>query len=67
MPEIIANGIATNVAPDCRLEDFLAQRGWTPAQVVVELNGRVLPRSQVASVTLRDGDRLEIIVPVAGG
>ena len=41
--------------------------GWRPTQVVVEYNGHVLPRSDLVNAELQDGDRLEIIVPVAGG
>lgn len=67
MPEIIANGMATDVPQGCRLVDFLAQRGWKPGQVVVELNGQVVPRAELGGVELRAGDRLEVIVPVAGG
>jgi thiamine biosynthesis protein ThiS len=67
MAKILANGVPTEVGAPYRLLDFLRRGGWKPTQVVVELNGQVVLRSQVNSVVLNDGDRVEIIVPVAGG
>ena len=65
--KIIANGEATEVQLPCSVEAFLSRCGWRPTQVVVEYNGRVLPRSEVDAVPLSDGDRIEVILPVAGG
>ena len=67
MAKIIANGKEIEVQVHCRLVDWLAQTGWKPTQVVVELNGEVIPRGQVEKVELRDSDCLEVIMPVAGG
>jgi len=64
---IIANGESKPIALPCTVEDFIKQSGWRPTQVVVEHNGTVLPRSSLPSVQLKDGDHLEVIVPVAGG
>lgn len=65
--QIVANGEAKPIALPCTVEDFIKQSGWRPTQVVVEHNGTVLARSSLQSVQLKDGDRLEVIVPVAGG
>jgi thiamine biosynthesis protein ThiS len=35
--------------------------------VVVERNGDVLARGELRTLMLANGDRLEVIVPVAGG
>ncbi|MCK5447458.1 MAG: sulfur carrier protein ThiS [Gemmatimonadetes bacterium] len=35
--------------------------------VVVELNGQIIRRTEIADVTLRDGDRIEIVHFVGGG
>ena len=67
MAKIIANGNIVEVSQSCRLSDWLQQIGWKPTQVVVELNGEVVQRSQVKDIELHDGDRLELILPVAGG
>ena len=64
---IIANGQQKQIKLPCSVEGFLRLCGWRPTQVVVEHNGAVLSRKTVASVQLQDGDRLEIIQPVAGG
>jgi len=67
MAKIIANGISTEIDQPCRLANSLKQSGWKPTQVVVELNGEVVPRMQLEDVKLFEGDRLEVILPVAGG
>lgn len=64
---IVANGEPHEVEPASSVGDFLRRAGLKPTQVVVEHNGRVLRKDQVDSAALSDGDRLEIIVPVAGG
>jgi thiamine biosynthesis protein ThiS len=64
---IIANGESKPIDLPCTVEDFIKQSGWRPTQVVVEHNGSVLTRSSLQAVQLKDGDRLEVIVPVAGG
>jgi len=67
MAKIIANGISTEIDQPCRLADWLKQSGLKPTQVVVELNGEVVLRTQLEDVNLFDGDCLEVILPVAGG
>ena len=67
MAKIIANGKPAEIDQPCRLADWLQQSGWKPTQVVVELNGEVVPRTQLEDVKLFEGDRLEVILPVAGG
>ena len=64
---VVANGKAQKLHLPCGLADFLTSAGWRTTQVVVELNGKVLRRSEVKGIHLQDGDRLEVIVPVAGG
>jgi len=67
MAKIIANGNQVEIDQACRLLDWLANLGWKPTQVVVELNGEVVPRSKFEDVELMDGDKLEVVFPVAGG
>ncbi len=64
---IVANGQRQEVNLPCSVADFVRDCGWKPTQVVVEYNGDVVGREGLGQVMLRDGDRLEIIVPVAGG
>jgi sulfur carrier protein len=64
---ILANGDSRTVPDGATIRDFLEQLGWKPEWVVVEYNGEALERSRMPSVTLRDGDRLEIVRAVSGG
>jgi len=41
--------------------------GIRPQTVVVEKNLRIVPREEMASETIRDGDSIEIIRLVGGG
>lgn len=65
--KIVANGAVSQIRLPCCVGEFLGRCGWRPTQVVVEHNGRVLSRGEVESVPLADGDRIEVILPVAGG
>jgi thiamine biosynthesis protein ThiS len=64
---ITANGTPVRLDAACSIAEFLTARGLKATQVVVEHNGRVVPRHEFESVLLNRGDRLEVIVPVAGG
>ena len=64
---IIANGERKEIEVPCSVQDFLVSCGFRATQVVVEYNGRVLERDKADEVHLDEGDRIEIIIPVAGG
>lgn len=64
---ILANGESREISLPCSVDEFVKSRGFKSSQVVVECNGNVLERSSFGVTMLRSGDRLEIIVPVAGG
>ena len=65
--DIYVNGKIMHINDECRLSDLLLELGWKPTQVVTELNGDVVNRTSADSVRLHPGDRLELVVPVAGG
>ena len=65
--EIKVNGKLVGIPVRCTVGQFIERNGWKPTQVVVELNGQVVPRGRVGEVQLVPGDCLEVIVPVAGG
>ena len=67
MARIIANGNEVEIEQPCQLTEWLHNTGWKPTQVVIELNGEVVQRDMVNDVELHDGDRLEVVFPVAGG
>ena len=55
-------------APESRcLNDLLKSLQLDPRFVLVELNGEALFKEQIPQASLRPGDRLEIVKPVAGG
>jgi thiamine biosynthesis protein ThiS len=64
---IVANGEKKDLSGSWTLEKFLKSCGWKPTQVVVEYNSMVIARGDAGKIELKNGDRLEIIVPVAGG
>jgi thiamine biosynthesis protein ThiS len=65
--EIFANGKRYEVELPCTVEMFLAGRGLKATQVVVELNGEALERGRFGEIKLKAGDKLEVVLPVAGG
>ena len=53
---VVANGKAQKLRLPCGLADFLTSAGWRTTQVVVELNGKVLRRSEVKANPTVDGE-----------
>ncbi len=61
------NGKAVELAEPTPLLAYLEQLGVNPRAVAVEHNGEIIERSGYESVTLRDGDQVEIVRMVGGG
>ncbi len=49
------------------LKDAVITMGLDPERVAVELNGRIVPRTDFDNVSLKNGDSLEIVHFVGGG
>ena len=64
---ISVNGETQDVADGATLAALLDTLGVRRDGTAVALNDGVVPRASHASTPLREGDRLEIIVAVAGG
>jgi thiamine biosynthesis protein ThiS len=64
---LVVNGKKHQVDSPISVADLIRSMGFKPTQVVVEWNGRVLERTSLGATALSEGDRLEVIVPVAGG
>jgi sulfur carrier protein len=64
---IQVNGESRDVAGGATLASLLDLVGVRRDGTAVALNDNVVPRAQHATTALYDGDRLEIIVAVAGG
>jgi sulfur carrier protein len=61
------NGEEHDIADGATIAAVLARLDLRRDGIAVALNDDVVPRTEHAVRTLRDGDRLEIIVAVAGG
>ena len=61
------NGRPVELAAPVALLDYLAELGVDPRAVAVELNDRILERSEFATATLGEGDVIEIVRMVGGG
>ena len=49
------------------LAELLAAKGYASSKVAVELNGRIVSRTEYLSTILQDADVLEIVCFVGGG
>ncbi len=67
MITVILNGAARALEEGLSLAALLELLTLTGKRVAVERNGEIVARSQLASVRVADGDRLEIVVAVGGG
>lgn len=61
------NGQNVSAAAGITLAQLLAQQGFDAARVAVELNGRIIGRSDFDVVRLADGDTVEVVQFVGGG
>jgi sulfur carrier protein len=64
---ITVNGEPREIADSATLDTVLETFGVRRDGTAVALNDDVVPRARHGATALRDGDRLEIIVAVAGG
>jgi sulfur carrier protein len=62
-----ANGRSFEIDAGTTVASFLRIRQLDPRFVVVERNGEPLERARYETVTLNEGDRLELVRAVAGG
>lgn len=67
MISLQVNGKAVELERPIPLVIYLEQLGVNPRTVAVEHNGEIIQRSSYASVTLEEGDRVEIVRMVGGG
>jgi len=61
------NGKNVELEGPTPLLEYLEKLGVNPRAVAVEHNGDILERAAYAGVTLREGDRVEIVRMVGGG
>lgn len=66
MPLVTINGESKDVAATS-VETLLSELSLPAPLMLVEHNGKALHRSEWSSVTLVDGDRIELMKVAAGG
>ncbi|MCL1979177.1 MAG: sulfur carrier protein ThiS [Methanomassiliicoccaceae archaeon] len=61
------NGKDLEPASRMTVEDLVLSVGHRPDRVAVELNGKIVPRSEYAHIALKEDDSVEIVGFVGGG
>ena len=64
---IMVNGDKLKIEEDSTIEILLELLNITPARLAIEINGEVIPRSEILEKVLQDGDILEIVKAIGGG
>ncbi|KRG60840.1 thiamine biosynthesis protein ThiS [Stenotrophomonas koreensis] len=64
---ILLNGDSRTLPAATTLLELLQSEGLAERRVAVEINGRIIPRSQHAQTRLNDGDQVEIVHALGGG
>ncbi|MDQ1438199.1 MAG: sulfur carrier protein [Acidimicrobiaceae bacterium] len=65
--QVLANGRPTDVPDGATVDDLLGLLNLGGKWVLVERNGEPVPRRDLATTVLAEGDRLELVRAVAGG
>ena len=61
------NGEAVEVKTGATINDLLTQLEVPKIRVAVELNGNVIPNSELLTTVLMDRDVLEVVKAIGGG
>ncbi len=64
---VIVNGKERRLEGPTNLQEYVESLGVNVNHIAVAHNGNVLRRDEMPSVTLEEGDRLEIVRAVGGG
>jgi sulfur carrier protein len=66
---VAVNGRATEISDDATIAGVLAQLNVPGGGrgVAVAVRGEVVPRAEWVRMTLRDGDRIEVVAAIQGG
>ena len=67
MITLTVNGKPREAEGPIDLRSYLADIGITQTAIAVAHNGVVIRKTEIGTVTLRDGDQLEIVRAVGGG
>jgi len=64
---IIINGVEKTYTSSLTLETLLIELGHANKKVAIEVNEKIIPRSELRNKLVVDGDKIEIINAVGGG
>ncbi|HET9837952.1 MAG TPA: sulfur carrier protein ThiS [Candidatus Angelobacter sp.] len=64
---LLLNGDQRDFPDGLTVAALVSQLGMKPDRVAVELNLEIVPRARWETITLKDGDRLEVVHFVGGG
>ncbi len=64
---VVANGEPVELADGATVDDLLSRLGLGERWVLVERNGEPVARRDLATTSLDEGDRVELVRAVAGG
>lgn len=64
---ITVNGQAVSLEKPITVAEYLTLNQYRIERIAVEMNGEILPKKNYAAVTLKDGDKLEVVSFVGGG
>ena len=67
MINLVVNGKPREADEDTNLEKYLGTFDVNLRFVAVDYNGEVIKKESFSSITLSNGDTLEIVRPVGGG
>jgi sulfur carrier protein len=67
MTQITLNGEPRSVEETTTLAELVAALGQQPAALATAVNGEFVPRSERATVQLREGDAVFTFQPITGG
>lgn len=65
--KIVLDGEPERVADGLTVAGLLSARGEPAKHVLVEVNGELVRQAELQRRVLREGDRVEIILPAFGG
>ncbi|MCL2785937.1 MAG: sulfur carrier protein ThiS [Methanomassiliicoccaceae archaeon] len=61
------NGIVLEAPSPMTVKELIMNGGFREDRVAVELNGKIVPRSEYADTVLKEDDSVEIVGFVGGG
>ena len=65
--KIQLNGEETDIDDNATLAQLAQQQGLGETRYAIEVNEEIIPRSEHATHTLQQGDKVEIVTAIGGG